>query len=118
METDPRKMTNEELLAWAAFPEGSEQSQKAKAELASRQIKAQLEATAVQRMAAEAEVKAAEASIASATAAKIAADAGIRSAEAAQKNTRYMRWSVAVTAISAIAAAFSAYFTYLSTVHP
>src|SRR5215470_6582778 len=60
--------------------------------------KAQREAIEVQRKAAEAETKAAEASVAS--------------AKAAEKNAKYMLWSVLVAAISAIASAVSAYYSY------
>jgi hypothetical protein len=73
--------------------------------------KAQREAIEVQRKAAEAETKAAEASVASAKAAE-------KAEVLAARNAKYMLWSVLVAAISAIASAVSAYYSYWSAVHP
>jgi hypothetical protein len=73
--------------------------------------KAQREAIEVQRKVVEAETKAAEASIASAKATE-------KAAVAAERNAKYMFWSVFVAAISAIASAISAYYSYWSAVHP
>ena len=73
--------------------------------------KAQREAIEVQRKAAEAEAKAAEASIASAKAAE-------KAAVVAERNAKYMLWSVLVAAISSIASAVAAYYSYWSVVHP
>jgi len=69
----------------------------ARAEMDIRQIKALLEATEAQKAAAIAEQR--------------AADASVIGAKAAQRNANYMLASVIIAAISAIAAAVSAYFS-------
>jgi hypothetical protein len=97
-------MSLDELADSMNFREDSLLHLQAKAELLRRQMLAQYEAIEAQKSAAQAEAKAAEASV--------------LSAEAAHRNAQYMLWSVIVAAISASASALSAYFAYLSAVHP
>src|SRR5262249_42279329 len=114
-------MSTKELALELGFPEGSERDQKAKAELNYRQLKGleqqqtamlvQMRAIEVQRAAATAEAKAAEAST-------ICAKAAEKAAQAAERNSRYLLWSVFVALILAIASAVSAYYSYWSEVHP
>jgi hypothetical protein len=121
MATDLDTMSTKELAVELGFPEGSERNQKAKAELNYRQLKGleqqqiamlvQMRAIEVQREAATAEAKAVEASTISAKAAE-------RAAEAAERNSKYLLWSVFIASILAIASAVSAYYSYWSAVHP
>jgi len=69
-------------------------------------IKALREAIEVQRKAAEAETKAAEASMASAKAVE-------KAAVVAERNAKYMLWSVVVATIAALFSAVSAISFYL-----
>jgi hypothetical protein len=96
--------TFEQLAHDLLAREDSHQYLAARAELDIRQIRASLEATEAQKAAAKAEERAAEASVIS--------------ANAARRNANYMLASVIVAAISAIASAFSAYYGYLSVMHP
>src|SRR5215467_13402661 len=90
-------MSTKELALELGFPEGSERYQKARAELNYRQLKGleqqhtamlvQIRAIEVQRAAATAEAKAAEAST-------ISAKAVEKAARAAERNSRYLLWSV------------------------
>jgi hypothetical protein len=104
MEKEPEEMSFEELRNELKNRPESHQYLAARAELDLRQIKALLEATEAQKSAAKAEERAADASIASAL--------------AARRNANYMLVSVGVATISAIASAVSAYYGYLSAVHP
>jgi hypothetical protein len=74
-------------------------------------LRHQDEATKAQREAIEVLRQAAEASMASAKASE-------KAAVVAERNAKYMLWSVLVAAISAIASAVAAYYSYWSTVHP
>jgi hypothetical protein len=103
-EHDVAKMSFEELATRMRYPPTTHEHLSAEAEFTIRQIKAQLDATEAQKAAAKAEEKAAEASVESAKAAKL--------------NGWLMLASVIVALVSAIAAACSAYFSYLSTIHP
>ena len=133
------EMSIEQLATNLLHAPGSAEWQKAQTEVAIRNLKAQIEATetqklvievqrdamvlqkhaiAVQSASAVAERKAAEASIASSEAAQ-------KAAKAAERNARYMLGSVIVSSIltfvaliSAIVAAVSIYYSYLSAVFP
>src|SRR5712671_1947620 len=110
-------MSDEQLANGLLYAPGSAEWQRAQTEVTLRNLhaqdeatKAQREAIEVQRKAAEAEAKAAEASIASAKAAE-------KAAVVAERNAKYMLWSVLVAAISSIASAVAAYYSYWSVVH-
>jgi hypothetical protein len=114
-------MSIKELAVELGSPEGSERNQQAKAELTYRQLKGleqqqiamlvQMRAIEVQRGAATIEAKAAEAITISVKAAE-------KAARAAERNSRYLLWSVFVTLILAVASAVSAYYSYWIAVHP
>jgi hypothetical protein len=104
MEKEPETKSFEELARQLSLRQDSHEYLAARAELEVRQIKALLEATEAQKSAAMAEER--------------AADAGVASAQAARRNANYMLVSVGVATISAIASAVSAYYGYLSAVHP
>ena len=136
---EPDEMSIEQLATTLLHATDQTEWQKAQTEVTIRNLKAQIEATetqkvviavqrdamvlqkhaiAVQSASAVAERKAAEASIASAEAAQ-------KAAKAAERNARYMLGSVIVSSIltlvaliSAIAAAVSIHYSYLSAVFP
>jgi hypothetical protein len=103
MAKEVKDMDLNELVQLMSLREDSPQHLAAKAEITARQIRIQREATEAQKLAADAE--------------KLAADASVRSAQAAERNAKYMLASVIVAALAAIAAAFSAYYTYKGTIH-
>jgi hypothetical protein len=92
-------LSDEELRDKLKLNEASDFYRWAKAELTFRQLKAQNEATRAQREAIEVQRKAAE--------------AGVRSAEAAERNHRYMLWTVIFAAISAVASAVATVWTVM-----
>lgn len=103
-EREPAEFTLEELARMMGVRSELPARRIAEGEITLRQIRAQLEATEAQKAAAKAEEKAAEASE--------------QSAKAARFNGWLMLASVMIALISAIGAACSAYFSYLSIVHP
>src|SRR5690242_21737489 len=101
----------EQLAAALELREDSQAHLAARAEVTVRQMRALLEAAEAQKAAAEAQER--------------AADASALSAKAVQRNANYMLASVIVAMaaifvamIAAIGSAFSAYYGYLTVLHP